>query len=465
MDTDAAIHPRTPAQKILVHKFTAKIQRALTDRPNAKKILGNVAWLVFDRLFRMAIGLVVGLWVARYLGPEQFGELNYANAFVAMFSSLATLGLDSIVIRDLLRYPESRLNILGTTFALKFTGGLVTFACTTLAISLFKPGDLVAAQLVNILAVGTAIQATDTADFWFQSQVQAKYPVYARNIALLVAAAMQVAMISSHCTLSAFAWAKFAEICLTGLGLMISYQLSGGSVQSWRWKTHWARTLLYDSWPLILSGIVIMLYMRIDQVMLGQLSGVESVGLYSAAVRISELWYFIPMAIVNSVYPALLVARETNPQVYQERLQQLFELMASLGIVIALPMTFLSSPLTSLSYGEHFRGAGPILAIHIWTGPFVFLGVARGVWTTAEGLTRFSLGTTFVGAVVNIILNLIVIPKYGGVGAAIDTVVAQIIASVGAGFFFKQTRPIFYAQCKSLALSFLWRRKKAGCDE
>ena len=200
----------------------------------------------------------------------------------------------------------------------------------------------------------------------------------------------------------------------------------------------------------MLSGLAVMLYMRIDQIMLAQMMGNREVGLYSAALRFSEIWYFIPMALVSSVMPSLTQAKSDSPEKYLQRLQQLFSNLVRLAYLIALPMTFSSSFLVTLLYGQAYAGAGAILAIHIWSAVFVFIGVGMYPWTVNEGLMKYSLFQTIVGAIVNICLNFFLIPRFGGVGAAIATLISQMIASFISNMFTSRMRIVFKMQLRAL---------------
>lgn len=428
--------------------------------PNLRKVIGNTAWLFADRILRMVIGLIVGLWVARYLGPEQFGLYNYAIAFVALWGTFATLGLDSIVVRDIVREPSCRDETLGTAFVLKFLGGIAILLLTTGTISLLRPNDNLAYWLVAIIAAGTVFQAFDTTDFWFQSQVQSKYSVYGKTTAYLVVNLIKVALIQMHAPLIAFAWAALAEIALGAVGVVVAYRVKGQHLRAWRFSFFRAKALLKQSWPLIFSGIVIMIYMRIDQLMLGMLIGDKAVGIYSAAVKVSELWYFVPGAIVNSVFPSIIEAKTISENLYYERLQKILNLMSILSYAIAIPVTLFSSKIITLLYDESYLEAGPILATHVWAGVFVSLGVTRSSWIIAEGLMKFSFATTAAGAVINVILNLFLINRYGGMGAAVATVIAQFFASYGANAFYPKTKRIFIAQTKSLLMIDLIKKSR-----
>ncbi len=415
-------------------------------------IIVNTGWLFADRILRMGVGLFVGVWVARYLGVQQFGVFNYATAFVALFSTLSTLGLDAIVVRSIVREPEKRSEILGTAFWLKLLGGIAALLLAVSCIIVVRHDDSLTISLVAILSSVGIFQAFDTIDLWFQSQLQSKYTVIAKNTAFVVITLVKVILISIHAPLIAFAWSSFGEIGLGAIGLMISYKIRGYSPWLWPWSLPLAKTLLNESWPLILSGVTVMIYMRIDQIMLGQMVGDKAVGIYSAATRISEVWYFIPMAIVSSVSPAIYEAKEVSESLYYERIGKLLGLLSLLSIVVAVPMSFLSGTIITILFGKSYEASGTILAIHIWSSLFVFMGVASSSWFISEGLTQFALYRTIIGAITNIVLNILLIPAYGGVGAAIATVISQAVASFLSNATHPKTRKIFKLQVKSILL-------------
>lgn len=424
----------------------------LEGRHDLQKILGNICWLFADKFLRMGVGLFVGAWVARYLGPEQFGLFSYAVAFTALFSALATLGLDGIVVRDIVREPERRDEILGTAFALKVIGGAVAFILTMSAILVLRPADVLTHWLVGIIALGGVFQSFDTIDFWFQSQVQSRYPVVAKNAAFIVIAVAKVVLIVAHAPLVAFAWVGTAETVVGAIGLAVVYLSRGGRLSSWKRSAGLGLRLLHDSWPLIFSSIVIVVYMRIDQVMLGEMVGNSEVGVYSAAVGLAEVWYFIPGAVVSSTFPSVVAARMENDELFYGRLQKLYNLMALLAYMVAIPATFLAGPIVELLYGGAYAKAGPMLALLVWAGLFTNLGIARSSFLTTMNWTKVHFVTVFLGCLINVALNYILIPRYGGMGAVVASCVAYWFAAHGACFVYRPlyrtgfmlTRAIFY---------------------
>ncbi len=428
----------------------AYFRRRLIGRPLLQKVMANTSWLLIDKALRLAVGLLVGVWVARYLGPEQFGMLNYAYAFVALFSALANVGLDSVVVRDIIREPRERDLILGSAFCLKAVGGTVALVSTIAIIVLARPQDTVMLALVALSAVGFLLQAFDTVDLWFQSQLQSRYAVWARNAAFLTVAAAKVVLILVHAPLIAFAWAGVAEGLLAATGLVIAYRLAKHRLWNWRASGARMRLLLQESWPLALAGVVVSLYMRIDQVMLGEMLGNEAVGIYSAAVRLSELWYLVPSSIVASIAPAIVSAHDAGPRIYRQKLEQMFRILVLLSYAVTISIFFISRPMVVLIFGANYAAAGPVLAVHIWASLFVALGIASSQYLLLEGLNRISLQRTVLGAVANVLLNLAWIPRYGPIGAAWAT----LISYAAANFFLIQNRTTRY--CLGMMLRALW---------
>ena len=428
----------------------AFIHRRIAHRQSLVKIADNIGWLFFDKILRMGVGLLVGVWVARYLGPEQFGMLNFATAFVSMFGAIAGLGLQSIVVREILRNPACREETLGTAATLLFLGGTLAYGLTIGTIFWLRPDDALAKVLVAIIGSTMLLKASEVAVFWFEAQVQSKYTVWVQNGCFLVFAGVKSVLIIKHASLIAFAWVIFAEVLIVAIIMGSILGMRGPKWSQLFLTLGRTKALLKDSWPLMLSGVSIMIYMKIDQIMLGQLEGNEAVGIYSAAVRISELWYFIPMTIVASIFPAILEAKKRGDAHYKRRLQQLYDLMVGLSVAIALPMTFLSTPIVTRIFGEAFSTAGVVLSIHIWAAVFVFIGVASAQWFIVENRQILAFQRTMLGGGANVALNYLLIPSFGAVGAAVATVISQAVAALFFDAIQSDTREMFMMKMKSL---------------
>lgn len=405
------------------------LRRRLDNRHHLQQAVGNTGWLLADKIAKYVLGLVIGIWMARSLGPAQFGQFNYAIAYVAIFSSIATLGLDGIVVRDLVRSPDTKNLILGSAFILKAIGSVLAIFLCIISIFFVAPDHPQTRILVSIIALGLIFQTLDVADFWFQSRVASKYTVIARMPSLLIFFGVRIFLIVGGASLTAFAWAQTLELALGAAGLAFAYRYLGNSITKWRPVFTHSMALIKESWPLILAGLSVMLYMKIDIVMLGKISGDKETGLYSAASRLSEGFYFVPMIITSSLAPALLRARASGHIHYAQTMLKLYVLMARLSLAIAIPLAIASPFLIEALFGNEYIESAAILRVHIWTATAVFLGVASSLYLTNEGLQKLSLYRTLIGLAVNIFLNFLLIPVYGAMGAAIATLISYFIAT------------------------------------
>jgi PST family polysaccharide transporter len=425
------------------------LHRRIENRPNLLKIIDNIGWLFLDKVLRMGVGLLVGVWVARYLGPEQFGLLSFVGAYVGFFGIIATLGLQDIVIRNIVQVPSSKNEILGTAALLQIISGLIAYILLIYVIFWLRPDDDSIKIIAAVLGSVTLLKFSEIAIYWFESQVLSRYIVWVQNITFIVFAFIKIFLIVKSAPLLAFVWATFAEALVVSILMLGMLTFKGTHIKSLKISLEKAKELISDSWPLVLSGMAVMVYMKIDQIMLGQMMGDKAVGIYSAAVRISEVWYFIPMIVVASVFPSILEAKKQNQEKYNERIRNLYALMVWMSITIAIPISFLAEPIVILLFGQEYKESSLVLAIHIWTSVFVFIGVASGKWLIAENYQILSLQRTVVGAVTNIILNYILIPIYGIVGAALATLCAQIVAAFLFDIIQRKTRPMFIMKLKA----------------
>lgn len=395
-----------------------------------RQIFGNIAWLLSDRAVRMGVGLLVGIWVARYLGPGDFGLLNFSLALVALFTTVAGLGLNDVVVRDLLRQPEQDGEILGTAMALQAVGGAIAFALAVATVMVLRPADPAAWAVTALCALALLGQCGDTIRSLFEARVLSRNVVIVANATFGVITIGRIAGIVTGQPLPWFAFLSGIEMLLTTVALMVMVRRSRGPAATGKWRATRERAvrLLRVSWPLALSGIAIILNMRIDQVMLGQMLGDDAVGLFSAAVRVSEVWYFIPVAIVASVFPA--IARETDTVRQARRWQQLYAAMLWISVAAAVFATVFGDLVIRLLYGASFAAAGQVLVIHIWSGVNVALGLVWSRWIILENRPRLALLVQSMGAVLNIGLNLILIPRYGILGAALATLASYWISGL-----------------------------------
>jgi O-antigen/teichoic acid export membrane protein len=425
-----------------------------------QRYLANTSWLLGERVSRLLVGLFVSVYVIRYLGPARFGLLSYALSFVAFFASFAQLGLEDILVRELNRTPEHRDAILGTAFVMRIVAAMMAIAACVGAIYLTR-SDVQTIVLVAIIAGGFVAQSLSCIQAHFYSEVRAKIPSLANMASFATVTCTRLVLIWSGAHLVWFAAACLIEQAARSIALAWLYQRHGLRLSRWRFDFARARGLLRDGWPIILGGLTVMIYMRIDQVMLKELVDAEAVGQYAAAVRISEAWYFVPTAIVQALYPAILNAKKTEERIYVDRLQKLYDLMVWLAVLVAVPTMFLSGSISLLLFGPAFSGTGTVLAIHTWSGLFVAVGVANSRWFLSENLMKISMINTAAGAVLNIALNAVLIPRYGINGVAVATLVSYGISAYVALALHATTWPSFLRITRSLTLISTFSRLRA----
>ena len=429
--------------------------------PGLQKIIRNLGWLSIEKLLSIILNLSIGIYLIRYLGSDDFGKLSYCLSLVGMFEAIAKLGLDQVVIRNLVKEEKATSEVLGTALVLKLISSVTTLILIVGVVLLLNQ-DPQTHWITTVIAFGLVFRSFETIDFWFQSKVIAKPMVFVRSLRLIFSSAAKLLFIFLGFPLSAFVWLLLADEIVQAVGMLWIYlkqtsaerKLRGTLVASAKLlELNFARgsEMLKDSWPLILSGVMVTIYMKIDQVMLGNMASNEAVGNYAAAIRFSEVWYFFPTAICTSVFPSIIRAKQRSKQEYHDKLQQLYDLMAWMSLAVAIVMTFASGTLVNALLGTEYTEAGKILAWHIWAGPFVFLGVARSKWLMAENLTKLSFATTSLGTIANLLLNFWLIPLYSGVGAAIATVISYAVAAYFASIFY----PVMYHTCWMLTKALL----------
>ena len=395
--------------------------------------------------------MFVGVWVARYLGPEQFGLFSFAIALVSLFGAFVVLGLPSIVVRDIVRNPSGKEVTLGTAAFLQLIGGVLSYAVLLACVFWLRTDDSLAILIVAIVGGVILFKTADIAIYWFESQVQSKYTVWVQSCVFIFFAISKIVLILMNASVIGFAWVALGEAVVVSVFMLVFMGRRGVPLKSLKVRLARAKELLNDSWPLLLSSVAVAIYMKVDQIMLASMKGDEVAGIYSAALRISEIWYFVPMVICASIFPAMLEARSYDKKIYYQRLQYLFDVMVWLSIMAAVFTTFFSDWIVIFLFGTEYADAGLVLAIHIWGAIFVFLGVASGQWFITENLQFLSFQRALLGLLINVLGNIILIPSYGAIGAAISTILSQAVAAWISDALQPRTRRIFIMKSKSFS--------------
>ncbi len=423
-----------------------------------KKYFLNTGYLIFEKIIRAFISFVVWAQVIRYLGPERFGIFSFVLSIVFLFGILSDLGLDAIVVREIIKHPENENQILGSTFTLKLVGSLLAIALAfSLGWVLVRDIDVV--MLIFIISLQLIFKSFDTIDYYFQAHVQSKYSVYSKIISLSATTFFCFLFIYFRKSLIWFTAIVPVEIAVAGITLLCFYINISKDDTSWSVSFDIMKNLLKESWPLILSGVAISVYMRIDQIMIRQLIGDSQVGLYSAAVRVSEALYFIPIVIMSSVFPAIVSSKMQSEDLYYRRLQFVLGVLLWTAVIIAISISLFAKFILVGFLGGAYLPAAGVLTLHAWACIFVYLGVAGTRWLINENLQFFSMAYTALGAICNITLNFLLIPRYSIYGAALATVIAQCIAAVLANSLNKRTRKIFELQIKAFNITNIFKMR------
>ncbi len=393
--------------------------------------------------------IITSFAIPNYLGTEANGMLNYPMTIVTFFMATAALGLDAYLTRELIGQPSKKDSLLGTAFMLRSIAGLMVIPLVFLTYFILTPA--IPFSYIAIVSLCCVIQAINVVDCFFQATVRAKYIMYVQVGGNIISALIKLLLIILHAPLDYFIWCLVGDVAFIALGYVISYTKLGFSLRAWSFDETLAKHLLRNSWPLAFSAILVTLYMKIDQIMIEYYLDNSQLGIYSPVVSLSESWYFIPVAISTSVFPALMNARKENAQRYKKRLSNLYDLMCIISLSIAIATTILSPYIFKWFYKPEYASGAHVLAVHVWAGVFVFLGTASSQYLIAEGYVKLSMVRTAAGAIVNILLNIFWIPRYGIVGAAYATLIAYFVSTFFL-IFIPKTREQAFSMLKSLLL-------------
>ncbi len=425
----------------------------LRERPAISRIAANTGWFLADRVTRGAIGVLFGILIARALGPTAFGQLGFAQALTAITGVFALLGLETMVVRDIVREPQRAGEVLGSAAILRFAGALFGFATAMVAIQILRPDDPHSLQLTAVLAAGSLFQASDVIELYFQASSRFRLTAIVRICACLVNALLRMGLLLSDASVVAFAWAFTFEIAIGALLLWLLYRKTGE--QRWMIRLDRARKMVRDAWPLAVSALIIMTYMRIDQLMLGQFLGPEALGVYMAAVKLTEMWYVLPIALAASAFPHIVEARGRSNYAFLDAIYGLYRILGAVALLLGTSLALASDRIVALLYGAQYSASAEILRIYAWATIPVFLGMASERYLIASGHSGIALVRTILGFITNVSLNLLLIPRMGAVGAAWATAGSYFVS-----VFSLIAWPAHRSQVRLMLLALLQRPQK-----
>jgi O-antigen/teichoic acid export membrane protein len=408
-----------------------------------QKYFQNTGWLFVSRILSALVSFLTTIFIARKIGPENFGQLSYALSFVGIFSFLSSLGLDNVLYRDLIKYPEKKKEYLGSALTLRLIAGtLVTTIIVIMAIFFAK--DDVSRVLIFILASGCIFNSFQIVNYEFQAQVKSIYPSIISFLVTLILNILKILILVSGKGVIYLAFVLLFESILYAVFYWFAYEKKiEGSIFEWKFNMEISRNLLKDSWPLMFTSAFMLIYSRIDQILIKNMIDAHAVGIYDAAVKVAEVWYFIPGIIVSSLFPAIVNAKKTSEILYYARLKKLFITLIFIAIAIALPVSILAPFIINLIYGSAFMDGVIILQIYVWSCLGTFLSILTNSYLVTENHRAILFFQSFVPMVLNIMLNLLWIPKYGIVGSAYATLISYSLGPLSILCFRKTRSKIF----------------------
>jgi O-antigen/teichoic acid export membrane protein len=437
-------------------RLPAFLRDRLAGRATVRQSLDNSFWLFADQIVRMGVGLLVGVWVTRYLGPEQFGWLSYATAIVATVGAFTSVGLNAVVVRELVRTPAETNRWLGAAFLLKVLGAVLGFAiCAAIAWVQPMPGATTR-LLVVLVAAGMFFQVLDVFDLYFQAQGASRISALVRIATSLGGSLLRIALLLAHASLVAFVVAGLVELAFAGWAWVWTGRRAGRRITQFDLDWPCVVLLLRENWPLAISGLAIYSQAYADQLMIGALLGGSELGQYAAAMRLVSVFSFVPMVMNTVAAPEITRAKRDDGRLYCRRLHNFYRLMMGLFVLTALPLIFVGPPVVRLLYGASYAGAATLLPWLAFRLFFTNFGVARSVYLTNENLFRLGLVTAVVGAIVNLLLNLWWIPAWGARGAIGASLVSFALTTFGLDGFHRQAR--FNLRLMLTAVFLPWRR-------
>jgi PST family polysaccharide transporter len=439
-----------------------RITNRFGEKENILVVLANTFWLVSDRVVRLGVALIVGAWVARYLAPENYGKLNYALAFVALFGSFTSLGIDSILVRDILTSPEKKDKLMGSAFRLKFMSGIVAYLASLLFIFLIKDEmrDRDTMLMISIMGIGNVFLAFDIIDLYFQSQVKSKYTIFAKNYAFIIVSGIKVAMILCNASLFLLSVTWLLEMVFSAAALVIIYEKRGFSIRKWSKEWSTMKYMVAQGFGFYISYISTFIYMKMDQIMIGDMMDNRAAGLYASSTKLYEIPYTLLLIIGSSVYPSLINVYKVDKELFYRRIRQITTTLSMFGLIVIGSTWLLGAWVLNMLFGIEYNEAVEILNIQIVGIYFMCLGVLRSSYLSIVSGQNVLMISTIFATIFNLLANFYLIPVMGAKGSALATVITQFLSLVIINLFFEKTRRYFLMQAQSILLLDVFNRLK-----
>ena len=387
----------------------------------------------------MVLSFFVSIFTARFLGPSNYGIINYAAAYVAFFTSLCNLGLNAVIIKDFVDNPQEQGSAIGTSLVMRTVSSAISILLILCIVSIVDRGESTTIIVSVLCSISLLFQVFDTFNYWFQSRYESKVTSIATFIAYLATSIYRIVLLILKKNVHWFAFATSIDYIFLGAVLWYAYKKHHGPRLEFSWKK--GRHLLMRSYHYILSGTMVAIYGQTDRFMLKQMLDEASVGYYSLASSLNNMWVFVLQAIIDSMYPTILKLYGRDDAGFKKKNRQLYAVVIYVSIVAAVGLTFFAPLIVRLLYGEAYLPAIEPLRIVTWYTIFSYLGVARNAWIVCENRQKYLKYMYLSAAVLNIILNSLMIPRWGASGAAMASLITQICTSLILPCFWKDMRP------------------------
>ena len=418
-----------------------------------KSTVKNSIWIIGEKVMQMIITFIVTMFSARYLGPSNYGVLSYGVAFVTFFTSIVKLGLDSIIVKELIDNKNEQGKILGTSIVMRLISSGISILLILICVFVLNINNGLIILTTFLQSLSLIFIALGFFDYWFQSKLKSKYVSISKSISYIIACLYKVILLIFKFDVYWFALSTVLDYFLISVSLFLFYKKNKGPKLSY--DKELGINLLKKSYHFIISGIMVVIYTQIDKVMLGHMIDETAIGLYSAALTVHAAYGFIPDAIIVSARPTIYNAQKNDECLYYKRLKQTYCLIFWLCVLMSFILTIFSDTIIAILYGKDFIGASIVLKVLAWAVPFAYIGTARGIWLVGEGLNKYSKKYLFWGVLLNVVLNVILILKIGIVGAAYATLITEIFTCFISPLFYKKTRSFPMIALKGIM--FNWR--------
>lgn len=432
-----------------------------------KRLLGNTSWMIAQNIYSMFLSLIVGSLSARYLGPSNYGILGYGMSYLTLFTSISKLGLDNIIINEMVKSKNKVGDYLGTILVLRLCMSILCLILIVLLIFVIEPENILLLKVTFFQSIAIVLQIHEVFGYWFQCELKSKYYVIASMIALTVSSIWRICLLNYGSTVEYFALSGSIQALVILLVVILPFIKMFKGKLKYSYKD--AKYLLSKSHHFIISSLAITIYMQTDKIMLGKMMGENEVGLYSAAMTIATLWEFVPIAIINSARPVIVEQYLKNKKNFIKYQQYLFFSISIVCILASLTILFLGKWAVLILYGYEYFDSVFTLQLLILSTCLSLIGNARSVWIVAENLNKFQKYMVIYGAIINILANAVFIPLWGLNGAAVSTIISQFFVQFIAPLIWKETRPInkIYILCFAVGINFIqtFLKRKGYRDE